>query len=380
MFDIKNLGIRDYIICGLLLVVSFLIYKYFTNSNKIKSLEDEINDLNNKIILNKEFIDNNITNKNFNYESDSNDDYTADDTINYKTGKTLETFNNTIKDVKGYKTSLSTHIGSSLLDQNSNRLNLFDESMLKQNNIECNDNFCYIKKPVNNKFEQKIDNLSNEVDNIIKSDVYIPIDLKQIINNVYDFPEINEEDTNDEDSIDEDYVDEEEDYNNNNFNPIIINNEIKITQDDIENNKIIQIPDFINLPITLEQNSKEFELPSDMLEKSLDSHTIILDETNNNSLDKNEITLNEITLNEITLNEITLNKIVLDEKQDNLDIELNKISKEEESVDKIKNMKINDIKNLAKEFNIKVTENGRPKSKDQLVKEINNHKNITSNI
>ena len=38
-------------------------------------------------------------------------------------------------------------------------------------------------------------------------------------------------------------------------------------------------------------------------------------------------------------------------------------------------MKINDIKNLAKKFNIKLTENGKPKNKDQLLKEINQFKN-----
>ena len=307
MFDIKNLGIRDYIICGLLLVISFLIYKYFTNTNKIKSLEDEINDLNNKINLNKQVMNNT------NYETDNY--YTTDDTINYKTGQTLETFNNT-------KIETNT----------------------KQNNIECNDEFCYIKRPINNigQFDEKMNNLSKEVDNIIKSDVYIPIDLKQIINNVYDFSENNkgeDDEDNDEDN-DEDEDDDEDDVfevdvfkvdiveNNNNFNPIIINNEIQITQDDIENNKIIQIPDFINLPITLGQSSKEFELPL-----VLDENKIISETSNSN------INLDEIKNN---LDEI---QIDLDEKQDNLDIELNKISKEEQSVDKIKNMKINDIKN-----------------------------------
>jgi hypothetical protein len=368
MFDIKNLGIRDYIICGLLLIVLFLIYKYFINSNKIKSLEDEIDDLNNKIKLNKQIMNNNITNnKKLNYESEC-DSITDDNTINYKTGQTLETFNNTIKDGKGY----NTHTGS-LLEQNSNRFHLKEVN----SNIECNDEFCYIKKPVNNfgQFEQNMNNLSKEVDNIIKSDVYIPIDLKQIINNVYDFPEINEDDNEDDNEEDNEEPNEEDneedneesnkDYNNNNFNPIIINNEINITQDDIENNKIIQIPDFINLPITLGQSSKEFDLPQikTLVENSKEFDMEIISETSSNS---------NINLDEI--------KNILDEKQDNSLSELNKISKEEHSVDKIKNMKINDIKNLAKEYNIKVTENGRPKTKDQLVKEINDHKNKTSNI
>jgi hypothetical protein len=34
-------------------------------------------------------------------------------------------------------------------------------------------------------------------------------------------------------------------------------------------------------------------------------------------------------------------------------------------------MKINDIKNLAKTLNIKLSENGRPKNKEQLIVEIN---------
>ena len=373
MFDIKNLSIRDYIICGLLLVISFLIYKYFTNSNKIKLLEDEINDLNNKINLNKQIVNNN-TNTNLNYETD-NYSTTDDNTINYKTGQTLETFNNNLKEVNRSRSSLSK------------------ETILKQNNIECNEDICYIKKSVENdkhlgQFEQKMNNLSKEVDNIIKSDVYIPIDLKQIINNVYNFPEINddEDDIDDIDDIDNidnidalkevricsaypsddiDVIDDIDNVNenyNNNFNPIIINNEIKITQDDIEKNNIIQIPDFINIPLG-------FELDEKSSEKKID-------------LDIEPLNKTLLTLSD---NEKELNSD--DEKENNSDVELNKrqSTKDKQLNNKVKNikindMKINDIKNLAKEFNIKVTENGRPKNKDQLVKEINKHKNKTSNI
>ena len=317
MFDIKSLGIKDYIIGGLLIVVLFLIYKYYTNSNKIKSLEDEINDLNNKIKENNKIMNNSETDNN--YETDNNSEI-DDNTINYKTIQTLETFNNT-------KIETNT----------------------KKNNIECNEDFCYINKldEKNNIYpSQQMNNLSKEVDNIIKSDVYIPIDLKQIINNVYNFPEIDEDDN--EDDIDED-VDVE--YNNNNFNPIIINNEIKITQDDIEKNNIIQIPDFINIPLNFENQ--------------------LLDEIKN--VDEQKINVDEL----VSEKNIELDEVVSEKKSD---IELNKISKDEESNEKIKNMKINDIKNLAKEFNIKVTENGKPKNKDQLVKEITECKNKTSNI
>jgi len=376
MFDIKNLSIRDYIICGLLLVISFLIYKYFTNSNKIKLLEDEINDLNNKINLNKQIVNNNT---NLNYETD-NYSTTDDNTINYKTGETLETFNNNLKEVKRSKSSLSK------------------ETMLKQNNIECNEDICYIKKSVENdkhfgQFEQKMNNLSKEVDNIIKSDVYIPIDLKQIINNVYNFPEINDDDEDDED--DEDDIDDidaidvidaidaidaddnvNENYNNNNFNPIIINNEIKITQDDIEKNNIIQIPDFINIPLGFELDEKSSEKKIDLDIEPLNKTLLTLSE--------NEKELNSENEKELDL-DIEKELDSENEKELNLDIELNKISKDKQLINKAKNikindMKINDIKNLAKEFNIKVTENGRPKNKDQLVKEINKHKNKTSNI
>ena len=350
MFDIKNLSIKDYIIGGLVIIVCFLIYKYYINSNKIKSLEDEINDLNNKIIkLNKQITNDSETND----ESDSNDNSETintkqdDDTINYKTIKTLETFNNT------------------------------KQNNIKQNNIECNENFCYINKPL----EQKMNNLSKEVDNIIKSDVYIPIDLKQIINNVYDFQEIdendqdeddeeeNDEEENDENEENEVYEDEVDDNNHvkdqceeykNNFNPIIINNEIKITQDDINKNKIIQIPDFINIPIEIglkeEQELKE-SIRSDKIE-----------ETN---------IINDILISQMEI--LSEEKIVLEEQENNIDLKNTEISLKE-SNEKIQNMKINDIKNLAKEFNIQITKNGKPKNKDQLVKEINDYKNKTSNI
>ena len=328
MFDIKSLGIKDYIIGGLLIVVLFLIYKYYTNSNKIKSLEDEINDLNNKIKENNKIMNNSETDNN--YETDNNSEI-DDNTINYKTIQTLETFNNT-------KIETNT----------------------KKNNIECNEDFCYINKldEKNNIYpSQQMNNLSKEVDNIIKSDVYIPIDLKQIINNVYNFPEIDEDDN--EDDIDED-VDVE--YNNNNFNPIIINNEIKITQDDIEKNNIIQIPDFINIPLNFEN-----QLLDEI--KNVDEQKINVDEL----VSEKNIELDEL----VSEKNIELDEVVSEKKSD---IELNKISKDEQSNDKIKNMKINDIKNLAKEFNIKVTENGKPKNKDQLVKEITECKNKTSNI
>jgi len=488
MFDIKNLSIKDYIIGGLIIIICFLIYKYYINSNKIKSLEDDINDLNNKIIkLNKQIT--NYSDANTNSES-NNQSNSNSETINYKTVQTLETFNNT------------------------------KESNIKKNNIKCNKDICIIKKPS----EQKINNLSKEVDNIIKSDVYIPIDLKQIINNVYDYPEIDDDDDNDDDNNnneDEDeYEDEDEDDNeddnededendnendndnenendndndnnddndddnnndnddvwenvddekldnqiinnkedNNIFNPIIINNLIKITQDDINKNNIIHIPDFINIPIAvgqvslLEQSSNSNLAQADrdpldiltssrvsLLEQAVQicfdstSNTLVLEEvkdvlqpikelvvpslleqSSNSNLDIPSINfeeekkinlesnisdkVEEVNSDKKNLLEeksnldknISEQKIELDDKEYNSYIDLTKvslvndnslkISKEIELNDKIKNMKINDIKNLAKELNINIKENGKIKNKDQLIKEINDCKNKTSNI
>ena len=346
MFDIKNLSIIDYIIGGLVIIICFLIYKYYVNSNKIKLLDDEINDLNDKITkLNKQITNNSETNNDSESESNDNSEITCtkdDDTINYKTVKTLETFNNT------------------------------KQTNVKQN-IECDENFCYINKPL----EEKMNNLSKEVDNIIKSDVYIPIDLKQIINNVYDFQEIDEDyEIEDDDEVENEVYKE----NNDNFNPIIINNEIKITQDDIDKNKIIQIPDFINIPIEIGQGLKESF-------KNIDLESSIDDKINKNNITNDLSSQVEINLEEkINLdNNSSEEKIGLEEQEKNLEEQEKNIVKDtdislKESNEKIQNMKINDIKNLAKEFNIQITKNGKPKNKDQLVKEIKDYKNKTSNI
>jgi len=88
------------------------------------------------------------------------------------------------------------------------------------------------------------DNVVNDVDEIIGGNIYVPVDLKKIVDQIYESPET---------------VYEEESK----FNPVILdsNEVINVNPDQIESNINIQnnteeiieseVPDFINIPLTL---------------------------------------------------------------------------------------------------------------------------------
>jgi hypothetical protein len=62
---------------------------------------------------------------------------------------------------------------------------------------------------------------------------------------------------------------------------------------------------------------------------------------------------------------------VLEESEHNNSESKQVLETVESESDKYKIMKINDIKNLAKKLNIKLSEHGRQKNKEQLIVEIN---------
>jgi hypothetical protein len=343
MFDIKSLNIKDFIILALSLLVGFLIYKYFTNSNKITELKNEINSMKEELNNNNKLID---VNKNTEYSDSS-----VDETINYKTNKTIETFNNNPK---------------------------------MKAEIECDEDMCFIKREIieveeqpvlfnkiQDQFYNKINNLANEVDNIIRSDVYIPIDLKGLINTVYESVET---------ATNEILV------NNIDFNPVIIETQGNInyiTPHQIKDNETIEIlniprnlniPENLNIPQNLNiievcenNNYKEVEEVEEVEEVQEEEEEVekVVQEKLNNLIEvcennyKEEFETKEIT-------EVENDIYLIDNSMINLNNNLES--------EKIKNLKINDIKNLAKKFNIKLTENSKPKNKDQLLKEINQFK------
>ena len=66
-----------------------------------------------------------------------------------------------------------------------------------------------------------------------------------------------------------------------------------------------------------------------------------------------------------------INSEIKNTKQEINDVIESEVEEEQTETEKIKSMKINDLKNLAKKLNIKLTEHSRPKNRDQLIAEIN---------
>jgi hypothetical protein len=108
MFDIKSLGIRDWIILALGILIIGLGYKYWTSHSTIKKLGNEIEELKKKLESSNKIIEMELTKSDSDSDSESDSD---PEPSNYKTNKTIETFNNS-------------------------------------NKLECDNGMCWIKKPV----------------------------------------------------------------------------------------------------------------------------------------------------------------------------------------------------------------------------------------
>ena len=335
MFDIKNLDIKDFIIFALVLISLFLAYKYFINYKKITELKNEIDIMKQNLkLVNDTNNDSSDTYSNENYNSNENSEH--DDTGNYITNKTIETFNNN-----------------------------------KKNNIECEENICFIKKDIiKNDIYNQVNNLANEVDNIIRSDVYIPINLKEIINNVYESEEILTSNILINDNIINITPNQIDNYeiikvlNNQNTNNQNTNNQNTNNQEIFEDNQNT------NQEIFEDNQNNNQEIFEDITEENIIEENII-------ESDKDIIVKEELNNDELIEIDENIAKENLTEINQNISKDLNVEIKSESNkeVYNLRNMKINDVKNLAKKYNIKITDAGKTKNKDQLINEINKYKN-----
>ncbi len=378
MFDIKNLTLKDWIIGGLILLIIALGYKYYSANSEIKKLANEIESL-------KKKIDSNSGSKLINLESvisssNSDSDSESLEPTNYKTNKTIETFNNNKnnqeikcdgdtcwisgrnaknqvpeqkqiqkqvpektqqqiqKQVPEQAKQVPVQMQQAPLQMQQAPLQMqqaplqmqqaplqmqqvplqMQQTFFEQNQVITQSN---ILPPIQQEdldvmkditsFLTMADCVVNEVDEIVGNNIYIPVDLKKIVNQIYESPE-----TACEEEI--------------KFNPVILdsNDVINVKPEQIESNLEIEsvVPDFINIPLTLGCTPETNEINS---------------ETKNSKQEINDVIESEVEAEEQT------------------------------ETEKIKSMKINDLKNLAKKLNIKLTEHSRPKNRDQLIAEIN---------
>lgn len=370
MFDIKNLSFKDWIIIGLTIFIISLGYKFYTSHLQIKKLSDDIAVLKKKL----------DTNKLTNVDSVISSSDSESESNNYKTIKTIETFNNNkINKVNKVECNdntcwLSNKVNLDNQTQNQpqpqpqvqkqifnqiNQTNLVKTKNQTKNQDQDQDQDRVVNQDLNmyvdqtqytnhhtnqytnqytnhhtnhhtnqytnhhtDQFNQLLpitqenigemkdiasfltmaNNMADEVDKIMENDICIPIDFKQIINQIYESTETSSN-------------------NNPNFNPVILDNNdiIEVKPDQINSKlELDTVPDFINIPETFD--------------------TVV-------------------------------DKLIL--KQEEQDVQVDEdVEVFSESL-KYKTMKINDIKNLAKGLNIKLTEHGRPKNKEQLIGEIN---------
>ncbi len=386
MFDIKNLSLKDWIIGGLVLLIIALGYKYFTANSEIKKLSTEIETLKKKLEAGS-------TAKLINLESvisssDSDSDSDPEPT-NYQSNKTIETFNNNKScdgDIcwisgRNAKNQVQTHQQvQNQQVQNQQVQNQQVQNQQVQNQQVQNQQVQQVQNqqvqqvqnqqiqnqiykqvqeqrqvqelvqaqeprplPINvqqmlppiqqedldmmkdiTSFLTMADCVEAEVDAIVGNNIYIPVDLKQLVNQIYESPETAEEECK--------------------FNPVILdsNDVINVKPDQIESNIELEpksnIPDFINIPLTLGLDMQ----PNQCIpETNVISEAHIVSEVSEKHLDQND-------------------------------------SVEQSDTEKVKSMKINDLKNLAKKLNIKLTEHSRPKNRDQLIAEINKCQSVNS--
>lgn len=373
MFDIKNLSLKDWIIGGLVLLIIALGYKYFTANSEIKKLASEIETL-------KKKLETGSTAKLINLESvisssDSDSDSDPEPT-NYQSNKTIETFNNNKScdgDIcwisgRNAKTQVQTQNSAPTQTyqqvQNQQVQNQQIQNQQIQNQIykqvqESRQVQAPVQAPLQELVQAPVqeprpvqinaqqmlppiqqedldmmkditsfltmaDCVEAEVDAIVGNNIYIPVDLKQLVNQIYESPETAEEECK--------------------FNPVILdsNDVINVKPDQIESNIELEqksnIPDFINIPLTLGLDMQ----PNQCIpETNVISEAHIVSEVSEKHLDQNE-------------------------------------SVEHSDTEKVKSMKINDLKNLAKKLNIKLTEHSRPKNRDQLIAEINKCQSVNS--
>ena len=347
MFEIK-----DYIIITLVVLLGYFIYKYYNYSNQSKNLNLQIKDLTTQINLLKNTINNNVSIIDTNLLSKSSESYDSDssdrsnNSDEYKSNQLIETFNNS--------------------------------------NIICNNSICSKK-------------LNNNDENLIKSDIYIPIDLKSIISHIYDITlQNNENDDDNDDNDDNDYNDnnytrveiiESSSTKNSNINQTILESENVLTNLKLAS---VIVPDFINL--NNEQKAEDNEQKAedneqkaeDNKQKAEDNEQKAEDneqkaedneqkaEDNEQKAEDNEQKLiNDLQVEQKLINDLQVNKIELETDVCVIHHNESNYTIEDNTNNKYTSMKISEIKNLARSLNIKITDNGKPKNRETLINEIN---------
>lgn len=381
MFNLPNISLKDYIIILLVIILSFFVYKYFNSSNHIKKLETQINDLEKKININdKLLLTQSIKQKNIIITSESKSNFESDteyeseseyisESNHYKSNKPIESFNNK-----------------------------------KNDNLFCDNNMCFLTK-----------------DEKIESEMYIPVDLKTIVNQIYDsgvhidlFNSRVPNFINIPDNIDNYTNINNHNLSDNSVKVIELDNSehldgsIKVEQVvELEHKEHIEYDDSIHteqineiehikveksdgLEIKVEQidestsskyninNKSEFiqDLEQD-LEQDLTCHNSQVEIT---PISTPLITtsLVSIPLDATIIAPISIS-LALDRMPERQDVPLVK-TVPKAIVDKYSTMNLTAIKNIAKKNNIKLTENGKSKTRTTLIQEINRYQNISMNI
>jgi len=395
MFDIKNLTLKDWIIGVLFLLIIALGYKYYTSQNEIKKLSNEIESLKKKIESGNKLI--NLESVISSSESDSD----SPEPNNYKTNKTIETFNNNKNQeiecdddicwISGRNAKnqpkqvpIQNQMQIPVPIQNQVPVHVQMQSQVivsEQNQVPVQSN---ILPPIQQEeldmmkditsFLTMADCVVNEVDEIVGNNIYIPVNLKKIVNEIYESPET----AYDEESK---------------FNPVILDS------NDVINVKPDQIDSKIDMDIDIlsvdTKNIPSHEQWLDALRES-DRTSVpfgALRESDRTSVPFGALRESDRTSVPDFINiPLTLGctpetndvNVISESKTDiKPEIETNEIIESEaeeiqSETQKIKSMKINDLKNLARKLNIKLTEHSRPKNRDQLIAEINKFQSVNS--
>jgi hypothetical protein len=423
MFDIKNLTLKDWIIGVLFLLIIALGYKYYTSQNEIKKLSNEIESLKKKIESGNKLI--NLESVISSSESDSDSD--SPEPNNYKTNKTIETFNNNKNQeiecdddicwISGRNAKnqpkqvpIQNQMQIPVPIQNQVPVHVQMQSQVivsEQNQVPVQSN---ILPPIQQEeldmmkditsFLTMADCVVNEVDEIVGNNIYIPVNLKKIVNEIYESPET----AYDEESK---------------FNPVILdsNDVINVKPDQIDS-KIdmdidIQSVDTKNIPsheqwLDALRESDRTSVPFGALRES-DRTSVpfgALRESDRTSVpfgalresDRTSVPFGALRESDRTsvpdfinipltlgctpetndVNVISESKTVIKPEIETNEIIESEAEEIQSETQKIKSMKINDLKNLARKLNIKLTEHSRPKNRDQLIAEINKFQSVNS--
>lgn len=405
-----NGNIIKIIIVVLVFISLYLAYKSYGLINQVNKLNSDINILKHKQICNKKNISlSNIDNIQFLKEKTEVTDITKVNSKNQNIKIDNVEFKNDFdnnSEISDSETTDSEITDSEISDSDN-------DSIISDNRIKTK-----LLNTENTRDDSELINFNaKEIDafnNIIPMDPD-NISLNHLLNKVYKEIDIQNE------SIIRNMNDSNIIINKNMVTPKaiiseIMNSELNVNliQDNIMNG-LINTSIFSEMPIRNNQTLVGTALfgSSNTLGAKLPIGTILVNE-NSNNIFVNKESINDVEIREInsesskltfSMNEDVLNKQVKissdtenslnnklsannksdDKSSDNkLNLSINSDTSESDNKDinenvskiSLKTKKIDEIKNLAKSLNIKITENGKPKTKENLIKEIINKNNL----